>query len=134
MWWPRSTYDSDSFANRFPPPSTMIECGMDRSLTRNMAEPSGVGDGTEPPHHASSMRSTAAPIFIATSMAEPTLPRDPEESAPVTPWKRSRHSTLWSKPPPPRTTPRAAAIVRAVSYTHLRAHETVLDLVCRLLL
>mgnify|MGYP003381638404 CR=1 FL=1 len=24
--------------------------------------------------------------------------------------------------------------VRAVSYTHLRAHETVLDLVCRLLL
>jgi len=25
-------------------------------------------------------------------------------------------------------------IVKAVSYTHLRAHETVLDLVCRLLL
>src|SRR5665811_982882 len=25
-------------------------------------------------------------------------------------------------------------LVRAVSYTHLRAHETVLDLVCRLLL
>ena len=25
-------------------------------------------------------------------------------------------------------------IIRAVSYTHLRAHETVLDLVCRLLL
>ena len=24
--------------------------------------------------------------------------------------------------------------VKAVSYTHLRAHETVLDLVCRLLL
>ena len=24
--------------------------------------------------------------------------------------------------------------IRAVSYTHLRAHETVLDLVCRLLL
>ena len=28
----------------------------------------------------------------------------------------------------------AADGVRAVSYTHLRAHETVLDLVCRLLL
>ena len=28
----------------------------------------------------------------------------------------------------------AAAFARAVSYTHLRAHETVLDLVCRLLL
>ena len=27
-----------------------------------------------------------------------------------------------------------AYIKRAVSYTHLRAHETVLDLVCRLLL
>ena len=26
------------------------------------------------------------------------------------------------------------AVVVAVSYTHLRAHETVLDLVCRLLL
>ena len=25
-------------------------------------------------------------------------------------------------------------IIEAVSYTHLRAHETVLDLVCRLLL
>ena len=28
----------------------------------------------------------------------------------------------------------AAGILHAVSYTHLRAHETVLDLVCRLLL
>ena len=27
-----------------------------------------------------------------------------------------------------------ALTVRAVSYTHLRAHETVLDIVCRLLL
>ena len=27
-----------------------------------------------------------------------------------------------------------AALLAAVSYTHLRAHETVLDLVCRLLL
>ena len=28
----------------------------------------------------------------------------------------------------------SGALVYAVSYTHLRAHETVLDLVCRLLL
>ena len=28
----------------------------------------------------------------------------------------------------------AARAAQAVSYTHLRAHETVLDLVCRLLL
>ena len=30
--------------------------------------------------------------------------------------------------------PRLLAVPEAVSYTHLRAHETVLDLVCRLLL
>ena len=30
--------------------------------------------------------------------------------------------------------PYVAALGKAVSYTHLRAHETVLDLVCRLLL
>ena len=33
-----------------------------------------------------------------------------------------------------RTKDRALADIEAVSYTHLRAHETVLDLVCRLLL
>ena len=31
-------------------------------------------------------------------------------------------------------TPLGARFVQPVSYTHLRAHETVLDLVCRLLL
>ena len=30
--------------------------------------------------------------------------------------------------------PNGAVIIGTVSYTHLRAHETVLDLVCRLLL
>ena len=34
----------------------------------------------------------------------------------------------------PPATPRASSASSAVSYTHLRAHETVLDLVCRLLL
>ena len=35
----------------------------------------------------------------------------------------------------PKTTAfRYLYTLRAVSYTHLRAHETVLDLVCRLLL
>src|SRR5665811_2152014 len=33
-----------------------------------------------------------------------------------------------------RTSPRTADVTAPVSYTHLRAHETVLDLVCRLLL
>ena len=32
------------------------------------------------------------------------------------------------------TGPLIFAIAMAVSYTHLRAHETVLDIVCRLLL
>ena len=31
-------------------------------------------------------------------------------------------------------TPEVSRALAAVSYTHLRAHETVLDLVCRLLL
>ena len=34
----------------------------------------------------------------------------------------------------PTITPPAPLTVAPVSYTHLRAHETVLDLVCRLLL
>ena len=38
------------------------------------------------------------------------------------------HMTLWSGLWVAKGTP------KAVSYTHLRAHETVLDLVCRLLL
>ena len=33
-----------------------------------------------------------------------------------------------------RTLPREGYFVGPVSYTHLRAHETVLDIVCRLLL
>src|SRR5665811_2425656 len=34
----------------------------------------------------------------------------------------------------PRAISSASCMTEAVSYTHLRAHETVLDLVCRLLL
>ena len=37
-------------------------------------------------------------------------------------------------PAPPPAGASSAAAPAAVSYTHLRAHETVLDLVCRLLL
>src|SRR5665811_2505863 len=36
--------------------------------------------------------------------------------------------------PPNAAAPAKHETLRAVSYTHLRAHETVLDLVCRLLL
>src|SRR5665811_532082 len=42
----------------------------------------------------------------------------------------------WSHagPPSSRTPWSTCLILKAVSYTHLRAHETVLELVCRLLL
>src|SRR5665811_2145125 len=46
-----------------------------------------------------------------------------------------RFPTAWARrgDPRPGQSARAASLI-AVSYTHLRAHETVLDLVCRLLL
>ena len=40
----------------------------------------------------------------------------------------------WRKLINPITAPAAVERMETVSYTHLRAHETVLDLVCRLLL
>src|SRR5665811_595456 len=40
---------------------------------------------------------------------------------------------LWPKAPPAAAPPHPTPLL-PVSYTHLRAHETVLDLVCRLLL
>ena len=40
-------------------------------------------------------------------------------------------AAIRTKPAPAVATP---AVATPVSYTHLRAHETVLDLVCRLLL
>ena len=44
--------------------------------------------------------------------------------------------TVLARSLPPREAAHALQVIgeRAVSYTHLRAHETVLDLVCRLLL
>src|SRR5665811_2512782 len=54
---------------------------------------------------------------------------------------RRPHPTLWKQDPVPGNTGsrvllpwNAKWISDPVSYTHLRAHETVLDLVCRLLL
>eukprot|EP00657_Telonema_sp_P-1_P005400 TRINITY_DN2272_c0_g1_i2.p1 TRINITY_DN2272_c0_g1~~TRINITY_DN2272_c0_g1_i2.p1 ORF type:complete len:153 (+),score=33.64 TRINITY_DN2272_c0_g1_i2:44-502(+) len=65
----------------------------------------------------------------------------------LAPWPCPRESAARSNrsPPPPRrysssplkTSPlpwKSSSTARPVSYTHLRAHETVLDLVCRLLL
>ena len=44
-----------------------------------------------------------------------------------------RAGTVFTATAAPALTARKASIT-SVSYTHLRAHETVLDLVCRLLL
>ena len=41
---------------------------------------------------------------------------------------------LRRSPTPYHAAGNLALLLEAVSYTHLRAHETVLDLVCRLLL
>src|SRR5665811_1893874 len=43
-----------------------------------------------------------------------------------------RHRAVWRAED--RTAATVSALCEPVSYTHLRAHETVLDLVCRLLL
>ena len=45
-----------------------------------------------------------------------------------------REQCSWVHERTPETTEKAIELTRTVSYTHLRAHETVLDLVCRLLL
>ena len=59
----------------------------------------------------------AASAGYGCGVARPSLRRDDLRG-------RMAYSRLW----------RFLAAVAAVSYTHLRAHETVLDLVCRLLL
>src|SRR5665811_759130 len=47
---------------------------------------------------------------------------------------RTRWRPVCGRYRPPYAGHRSPALCLAVSYTHLRAHETVLDLVCRLLL
>src|SRR5664280_3279041 len=46
----------------------------------------------------------------------------------------SKENTNWQKPIPQDSVIICGLLHDPVSYTHLRAHETVLDLVCRLLL
>src|SRR5664280_2716303 len=79
------------------------------------------------------------PSFVAISSEERRLrrrQRRPPRRAPGTPRfgvsaPRAPHrSTVQATPTNPRTN--HTANVTTVSYTHLRAHETVLDLVCRL--
>ena len=48
--------------------------------------------------------------------------------------RRERQEERDQEQPTPEEHLQAQAILPPVSYTHLRAHETVLDLVCRLLL
>eukprot|EP00656_Telonema_subtile_P025569 TRINITY_DN27615_c0_g1_i1.p1 TRINITY_DN27615_c0_g1~~TRINITY_DN27615_c0_g1_i1.p1 ORF type:complete len:314 (+),score=7.89 TRINITY_DN27615_c0_g1_i1:99-1040(+) len=72
--------------------------------------------------------SPSKPTVDNTQAPDPNF-SDPEEASPPPPKTAPPKRTLPKKKPakkPPAPTP--------VSYTHLRAHETVLDLVCRLLL
>ena len=103
MWWPRSTYDSDSLANRSPAASTMIEYGKDRSPTMNPGPSPGSG-ATDAPHQASSISWRAAPASAAISMGPPRLPGAPD-GEPSIPWYFWRHSLFWSNPPPASMTP-----------------------------
>ena len=64
------------------------------------------------------------------SAASDVYKRQPREpSAPPAP-----SSTIRNRGAPPSTRATTWARLAPVSYTHLRAHETVLDIVCRLLL
>src|SRR5450756_983188 len=69
---------------------------------------------------------TSVPLVVSTP-APPLSPK--EKRRPVT---RSAPRICGEPAPPPSAS--HTAVVPAVSYTHLRAHETRHDLVCRLLL
>ncbi|KMS88412.1 hypothetical protein ACZ91_25975 [Streptomyces regensis] len=56
--------------NRLPRSLTITQPGRDRSANANHGPP---GSGIDGPHHASSMRSTAAPTSIAAVIASPVL-------------------------------------------------------------
>ena len=67
------------------------------------------------------------------------LQQEQHHDEPINPWRHAAASTHARGHAPAQARAQDADLLRAgrtqaVSYTHLRAHETVLDLVCRLLL
>ena len=97
--------------NRLPDMLTIIDPGELRSDRANHGAPS---NGTVGPHQASSMSSSAAPSFSATTIPSPVLATAPTvHSVPIgSRWYLRRIDSLCSKPPEPRITPRRARINR----------------------
>ena len=75
-------------------------------------------------HHSAEPASTPATI----------VPGDAGAPAPARAPKMAMNDSMVAGLDSVRATAPAKVAARPVSYTHLRAHETVLDLVCRLLL
>ena len=97
--------------NRWPDMLTIIDPGELRSDSANHGAPCR---GTVGPHHASSIRSKAAPSFSAAEIPSPVLAAAPTvHSVPIgARWYFTRICSLCSKPPQPRITPRRARIRR----------------------
>src|SRR5690348_8872806 len=100
-------YGADSLTNRRPSPSTMIDPGRLRSARQKYGPPES---GIAGPHHASSIRSTAAPEPSPRLMPSPVLEDAPTvHSVPIgSRWYSRRIDRLCSKPPDATTTPRRA--------------------------
>ena len=97
--------------NRLPDMLTMIDPGELRSDNANHGAPTS---GTVGPHHASSMRSSAAPSFSPAMMPSPVLALAPTVHSVVigARWYFTRICSFCSKPPLARITPRRARISR----------------------
>src|SRR6202008_5107558 len=110
--------------NRLPDMLTMIDPGELRYDNANHDAPTSVTVG---PHHASSIRSSAAPSFSPAMMPSPVLALAPTVHSVVigARWYFTRICSLCSKPPQARMTPRRTRISRGsadadafVSRTH----------------
>jgi hypothetical protein len=105
---PASMYDTASLKYRRPSRSTMIEPGLLRSPLCIAGTPSGFIEAGI--HHASSMRSTAAPWAIAISITSPVSPGLATVHSAAFGWREyvSRIALLRAKPPELNSTPRRA--------------------------
>eukprot|EP00656_Telonema_subtile_P054270 TRINITY_DN8073_c0_g1_i2.p1 TRINITY_DN8073_c0_g1~~TRINITY_DN8073_c0_g1_i2.p1 ORF type:complete len:365 (+),score=58.50 TRINITY_DN8073_c0_g1_i2:126-1220(+) len=84
---------------------------------------------TEAPTHDPTTAPTEAPTETPTATPTETPTHDPTRAPTEAPTEVPTEAPTEAPTQDPTTAP-----TEAVSYTHLRAHETVLDLVCRLLL
>jgi hypothetical protein len=107
---PASMYDTASLKYRWPSRSTMIDPGLLRSPMCIAGTPPGFIDAGI--HHASSIRSTAAPCAIASSITSPVSPGLATVQSAVFGWREyvARIALLRANPPEPKSTPRRAPI------------------------